>query len=94
MYDTFAADGVRTVEATGIIPPIHPDSTDEGIWVENDAGVRLLSGVVTSSEFARTKYTLTGPLPSGDHWVIALGRYLDQPAVIRTKRRVHVLGGH
>jgi len=90
IYDTFAADGLRKIEASGIIPPIHPEATDEGIWVENDEGVRLLTGEVTHSEFARTVYTLTGPLPRGDHWVVALGRYLDQPAVIQTRRRVHV----
>jgi len=46
IYDVFVADGTRRVEATGIIPPVHPETTDEGVWVENDEGVCLLTGEI------------------------------------------------
>jgi len=90
-YNEIAADGMRVVVASGYFPAIHPESQDEGVWIENDEGVCLMRGRILTSEFAQTEFELTGPLPSGELWVVGQGRYQDVPGVIRARRRVSVI---
>ena len=89
--DRLAADGVRKVEVTGMFPMVHASAADEGYWIENDAGAKVLVGTVLKTEPGRIDATLTGPLAPGDYWSVVQGRYLDEPALIRTRRRVRVI---
>lgn len=88
--DRLAADGVRKVEVTGMFPMVHASAADEGYWIENDAGAKVLVGTILTTECGRVDATLSGPLAPGDYWSVVQGRYKDEPALIRTRRRVKV----
>ena len=89
-YDVLAPSGRRELTLCGLHPAIHPSETDEGVWIENDEGERLLDGEIVRSELANTEFTLTGPLPSGLHWIVAQGRYPGEQPLIRVRRRISV----
>ena len=89
--DRLAADGIRKVEVTGIIPTVHAAAADEGYWIENDKGAKVLVGTILKSESGRLDATLAGPLAPGDYWSVVQGRYQNEPALIRTRRRVRVI---
>ena len=89
-YDRIAADGVRLLSATGYYPQIHENVADEGLWIEDDEGVRPLPCEIVRRDFGITDYKLTGPLKRGTYWLVIQSRYKDEPNLIRVRRRVNV----
>ena len=89
-YDRIAADGVRLLSATGYYPQIHENAPDEGLWIEDDEGIRPLPCEIIRRDFGLTDYKLTGPLKRGSYWLVIQSRYKDEPALIRVRRRVTV----
>jgi len=94
LHDQITCLGTRVIAVTGCLPPVNPESPDEGIWIEDDLGNRLLTGTAVKSEFARTDCEFTGPLDRGLYWAVIQGRYGDDQAVIRAQRRIEAIAMH
>ena len=94
IYDQIDPVGPRQVTLVGRMPVIDPTRPDEGFWIENDAGERLLDAEVVKSNVGHAICTLTGSLPPGDHWAVLQGRDRDSPNLIRVTRRVFVPRGN
>ena len=91
VYDELVAEGPRQFEVTGLIPPVHPSQPDEGVWLEDDAGEKIVGATVVSSTFAHTYCTLEGPLERGDYWIVVQCRDLNESDLIRCRRRIKVV---
>ena len=91
VYDEIVAEGRREFTVTGCIPPVHPSQPDEGVWLEDDAGEKIAVASVVSSGLSHTDCTLEGSLERGNHWIVAQCRYLDEPSLIRCRRRIKVV---
>ena len=46
---------------------------------------------VVSSGLSHTDCTLEGSLERGNYWIVAQCRYLDEPSLIRCRRRIRVV---
>jgi len=90
VWDQIVPDGERTLTSTGYMPAVDPSKPDEGIWVEDDDGTRVLTGEVVKSNFGSTDYRLVGPIDRGEYWSVLQGRYRDEPALIRVRHRLTV----
>ena len=91
VWDQLVAEGPRRFEVTGLLPPVHPSHPDEGVWLEDDAGEKVAVATVVRSVLGHTDCTLEGPLERGDCWIVAQCRYLDEPDLIRCRRRIKVV---
>ena len=91
VYDQLAADGIRRVSTCGRIPALHSAAPDEGVWIEDDEGVRLMTGEINSSKPMLTIATFIGPLCRGRHWLVLQGRDNDSTALIRVRHRITVV---
>lgn len=89
-YDCIATDGERTLSAVGCYPQINVGAADEGIWLEDDEGVRLLAGEVVRSGFGVTSYRLSGPIKRGYYWLVIQSRD-DASTLVRVRRRISVM---
>lgn len=90
-YDWIPAEGECLVSAVGLMPEVHQAVADEGVWIENDKGVRLATGEIVRTEFGLAETTLRGPIPPGNHWFVLQGRQKDSPNLIHVRRRVKVV---
>ena len=91
VWDEIAAEGRREITVTGCTPPVNPEQPDEGIWIENDAGEKMLIAMIAKSYPGHTNCTLEGSLASGNYWTVIQGRYLDNPDLIRCSHRIRVV---
>ena len=91
VYDQIVAEGTRKISVCGYVPEVHVGKPDEGVWLENDAGEKVLVATISKAEFAHTDCTLEGPLERGDYWIVVQSRYKDEPNLIRCRRRIKVV---
>ena len=91
VYDQIVADGLRKFTVTGYIPAVNLAQPDEGVWLESDAGEKVLVATVEKSEFAYADCTLDGSLERGDYWIVIQCRYRDEPNLVRCRRRIKVV---
>ena len=91
IYDEIVAEGRREFTVTGRIPPVRPSQPDEGVWIEDDAGEKVAVAAIVSSDLSCTDCTLEGPLERGDYWIVIQCRYLNEPGLIRCRRRIKVV---
>ena len=91
VWDQLVAEGPRQFTVTGFIPPVHPSQPDEGVWLEDDSGEKIAVATIVNSAFSHTDCTLEGSLARGDHWMVIQGRYLNEPNLIRCRRRIKVV---
>lgn len=91
VYDQIVAEGTRRFSVAGYIPEVHAEKPDEGVWLENDAGEKVLVATISRSEFAVTDCTLEGSIERGDYWIVIQSRYKDEPNLIRCRRRIKVV---
>lgn len=89
--DELAADGERFVRVTGAFTAVHPAVADEGVWLEDAAGERLLVGELVANEAGRIDCWLKGPLKAGTCWLTVQSRDSGAKALIRVRRRVSVV---
>jgi len=89
-YDTVARDGERLVEVAGTMMTIHPDAEDEGIWIENDAGVVLTRGHIQYDDCCHARFKLTDPVVPGLHWLVVASREAADSPLLRARRRLTV----
>ena len=88
VYDQIVAEGTRRISVCGYVPEVHVGKRDEGVWLENDEGEKVLVASISKSEFAHTDCTLEGPLERGDYWIVIQCRDRDEPNLIRCRRRI------
>ena len=92
VWDQLVAEGPRQFTVTGLIPPVHPSQSDEGVWLEDDTGEKVAVATIVSSGLSHTDCTLEGSLARNDYWMVIQGRYLNEPNLIRCRHRVKVVG--
>ena len=89
-YDWIPSEGECLASVAGYMPEVHTAVADEGVWIEDDEGVRLVTGEIVQTDCGLTEFTLKGPIPSGNHWFVLQGRLKDSPNLIRVRRRIKV----
>lgn len=90
-YDWIPSEGECLASVAGYMPEVHTAVADEGVWIEDNEGVRLATGEIVQTECGYTEFTLRGPIPSGSHWFVLQGRLKDSPNLIRVRRRIKVV---
>jgi len=89
LLDTIVATGTRTVIATGSYILVHPEGEGEGVWIENDAGGKLLKGrVLPGSDLCKCIFELTGDIAPGRYWLNIQSRTTPESQLLRCKRRI------
>lgn len=91
LHDMITQHGRRFMRLTGCFPPAHPNVADEGFWVENDAGEKLLVGEITMAECCHEEGYLEGDINPGSYWMVLQGRYKDDPNLFRVRHRAMVI---
>jgi len=85
-----ARDGERLVEVTGSMMKVHAGAEDEGIWIENDAGEKLLRGDIQSCDCSMARFKLTEPIAPGLYWLVVCSRATTGDPLLRARRRLTV----
>jgi len=89
-YDVVARDGERLVEVTGTKMKVHAEADDEGIWIENDAGAKILRGDIQSCDCCSARFKLTEPVEPGLYWLAVCSRAPTGGPLLRFRRRLTV----
>jgi len=89
-YDRMPADGERRLSCVGTAIEVHPGATGEGVWIENDAGEKLLEGADVEAEFSLCQFTLRGHINPGSYWVVICSRINQTGEFVQARRRITV----
>jgi len=87
-YDTIATTGTRKLCISGTCMAVDASAADEGTWIENDAGERLLTGTVSESDPCRIVATFSGPVEPGVHWLVVGSHGTAEGHRLRARRRI------
>ena len=89
-YETFSRDGRRNITTNGDYIRIHPEASDEGVWIETRMGERLLTGEVYKNDECICDFYLEGHLDPGEYWMVICSRSASK-RLLRAKRLIRVL---
>ena len=88
MYDTMYSDGSRILSVGAYPCRIHTGASDEGVWIENDAGEIVLTGTVLETDMTLTRIRFDDHLDKGRYWLVVQSRWSDDPNLIRIRHRL------
>lgn len=89
-YEEIATDGRREISSNGAEVKVHADVDDEGVWIENDEGEKLLRGEVFSTSAVTCDFYLEGHLDPGVYWLVIYSRGKTKK-LLRARRRIYVV---
>lgn len=89
-YEEITTDGRRKITANGADVKVHAEADDEGVWIEDDAGEKLLRGEVFSTSVTTCDFYLEGHLDPGAYWLVIYSRS-NTKKLLRARRRIHVV---
>ena len=89
-YEEITTDGRRKITSNGVDVKVHADAADEGVWIEDDAGERLLHGEVFETSVTTCDFYLEGHLDPGEYWLAIYSRGSTKK-LLRARRRIHVV---
>jgi len=87
-FDIFTSVGERVLSACGTGMQVHPGGVSEGAWIENDAGEKLLTGEIVSSDYTLCQFKVTGPIDPGLYWVVIASRHERTGKFLTSRRRI------
>lgn len=89
-YEDITTDGRRKITSNGLEVKVHAEADDEGVWIEDDAGEKLLRGEVFSTSVTTCDFYLEGHLNPGEYWLAIYSRG-NSKQLLRARRRIHVV---
>ena len=89
-FEVMSQDGRREIVLNGEFVRIHPEASDEGVWIETRMGERLLTGEPFKNDDVTCDFYLEGHLDPGEYWLIICSRS-DSKRLLRAKRLIRVV---
>ena len=89
-FEVIAQDGRREIVTNGEFVRIHPEASDEGVWIETRMGERLLTGEPFKNDDVICNFYLEGHIDPGEYWLIICSRS-DSKRLLRAKRLIRVV---
>jgi len=88
--DVIAREGERVVEVSATCMAIRASAADEGVWIENDAGERLVRLTYLNGDVCVAQFKLTETLAPGLYWTVVCSRTTPDAQLQIGRRRLTV----
>jgi len=91
LTDEIVGQGDRVIEVSATCMRIHAAAADEGVWIENDAGERLVKLTYQTGDVCVGKFRLTETLAPGLYWTVVCSRKNPEAPLQTGRRRLTVI---
>ena len=91
IWDTLQSDGSRVLSVGAYPVEVHAEHSDEGVWLENDDGEVVLTGIVVECDYSLCRIRFESHLDKGSYWLVTQARDPHEDKLLRSKRRITVI---